>query len=686
MKKIISALLSFTILFSIVYIGNKTVKAKVYADSFGKYTYEENSAGATITGYSGNSKKVYIPSKIEGKNVISIEPKAFNNEKNVEYIIIKNTELTIKKNAFYNCKKLLYAYIYPTVNASSQAFSGCSSLKTVVCRYKGNLWNNLKGKSFLISAFFDRGYTGKALTPAAAVNYYGKSLVRNKDYKEVYSNNINYGTGNCRINFIGKFRKVTPRTVNFNICPSKTVCYATSESAKKLRICWDKKTNAGGYIIQYSTSKYFSNNVMTRKITDKSISEIIVNLNNINPQNGNLYYVRIRTYKAVKGKTYYSCFSKDKVRVYYSDSITYKANVPREMKGVWVSYIDLALGDGDRSYSAFKKKFDRIASVSKSKGYNTLIVQVRPFCDSLYYSDYFPNSHIISGRQGVIPGYDPLEYMVKKAHSVGMSIQAWINPYRIKEGGNPKTLSGLNPYIENTDIGVKWNNGIYLNPGLKESTNLIVKGVTEIVHKYNVDGIQFDDYFYPTTSKKFDEKQYTKYKNITKNPKSLSVWRKNNVNTMVKSVYSAIKKINPSVQMGISPQGYYSNNSTLYADVKTWCEKAGYVDYICPQIYWSMTNPNPNFDSAMKDWTKLKFHSGLKFYVGLAGYKAGSKTADCGTWSKKSTILRIEYQRAKNVYKAKGMIFYRYGNLVSRQSSREVANLTEVLILNSNKK
>ncbi|MCH5201817.1 MAG: family 10 glycosylhydrolase [Oscillospiraceae bacterium] len=356
----------------------------------------------------------------------------------------------------------------------------------------------------------------------------------------------------------------------------------------------------------------------------------------------------------------------------------YSSNTQSVMKAVWVSYIDLSMNTWDKSFSAFKNKFDKIVNNSKTRGFNTLIVQVRPFNDALYKSKFFPVSHILTGKQGAKIDYDPLEYMVKKIHQSGMSIHAWINPYRVRLNNQPKYLSGNNPYKKNKSIGVKWKNDVYLNPALKRTTNLIVKGVKEIVKNYDVDGVQFDDYFYPTTSAKFDKTQYTKYKNSVKNPKSLSKWRFSKINNMVKRVYNSIKEINPRVQFGISPQGYYDNNKYLYADVKTWCEKKGYIDYICPQLYWGIENKGSvTFDRAMIPWTKLKLHNGLKFYVGLAGYKAGSKKADKGAWRSKSNVLAREYRKALNKYNANGVSVFRYENTVSKRAKGEINNLTK---------
>ena len=199
-----------------------------------------------------------------------------------------------------------------------------------------------------------------------------------------------------------------------------------------------------------------------------------------------------------------------------------------ELRGVWITYMDLALEDGKRSEKDFTEKFRKMAENSKNSGFNTLIVQVRPFNDALYKSELFPTSHIIAGVQGEELNYDPLKIMCDICNETDLSIHAWVNPYRVSLNETPDMLSDDNPYIKNEELGVETNNGIYLNPALIEVRDLIVKGVCEIIENYDVDGIQFDDYFYPTTDESFDKEQYEEYCNTHTEPMSLQEWRMNN--------------------------------------------------------------------------------------------------------------------------------------------------------------
>lgn len=353
----------------------------------------------------------------------------------------------------------------------------------------------------------------------------------------------------------------------------------------------------------------------------------------------------------------------------------------KEMRGVWVSYIELDMqNESDKSESAFREKFKDIAITSKNAGFNTLIVQVRPFCDALYKSAYFPYSHILSGEQGVSPDYDALKVMCEICSELDLDIHAWVNPYRISTDSTPQVLSETNPYVIDNEIGEETETGIFLNPANKMARNLIIDGVTEIVRNYDVDGIQFDDYFYPTQDSDFDDTEYADYVETVGEMNCMSIdnWRLANVNTLICDTYRAIHKISNDVDFGISPQGNIDNNAQIYADVKTWCICKGFVDYICPQLYYSLDNPALTFEDSLTAWSELDINKSVKLYVGLAGYKANSD-ADEGTWLYSNNILADEYKTAVNNEKVSGIMLYSYSALKDENASTEIANLTKAM-------
>lgn len=353
-----------------------------------------------------------------------------------------------------------------------------------------------------------------------------------------------------------------------------------------------------------------------------------------------------------------------------------------EMRGVWVSYMELSMeNESSKTQKAFEDKFTEIAQKCRESGFNTLIVQVRPFCDALYKSSYFPWSHILTGTQGENPQYDALQIMCDICKENNLKIHAWINPYRVSSNETPSKLSDNNPYIKNLEIAIKTNNGIFLDPSNETAQQLICDGVKEIAENYDVDGIQFDDYFYPTADESFDKKQYEAYieKYGKENSMSLDNWRMQNVNTLICKVYRTIKSVDSSVEFGISPQGNIGNNDGLYADVKSWCTCKGFADYICPQIYFSLENPALTFEDCLNSWTSLDFDENVKLYVGLGGYKAGNGEYDEETWLLSDSILADEYDILRNNKSVRGFMLYSYNSLEDDTAKKEINNLINAL-------
>ena len=362
------------------------------------------------------------------------------------------------------------------------------------------------------------------------------------------------------------------------------------------------------------------------------------------------------------------------------------------MKAVWVSYMDLNMKNTDYSEEAFKKKFNKIVDDCKKLKINSLVFHVRPFSDAVYPSKYFPWSHIVSKKQGQHPGYDPLKYMITKTHEAGMQFHAWINPFRIQLNNIPQQLCKNHPFYyfkakKNKILNkyfVDFDKSKYYNPSSSSVQELIINGIKEIVKNYNIDGIHFDDYFYPEVEKgaeNFDEENYKKYLKNFKEENTLSHkdWRFKNVNDLIKKVYKEIKIIKQNVVFGISPAGNIKNNERIGADIETWCKSKGYVDYICPQIYFSLDHPILPFRTCVNKWLNIKRDSSIKIYFGLAAYKAGSTNADSGTWSSRTDILKTEAEYVKG--KCDGFMIFDYQNLTSTDEKRrkEVENLMQII-------
>lgn len=383
--------------------------------------------------------------------------------------------------------------------------------------------------------------------------------------------------------------------------------------------------------------------------------------------------VAVASYKGQNSNTNSSNQStNDTVNVF---SVKQNTHNNEEMRGVWVSYMELTMeNEKDKSQKRFTEKFEEIAENCKNLGYNTLVVQVRPFCDALYKSDYFPWSHILTGEQGKNPNYDPLKIICDVCREKNLNIHAWINPYRISTQNSPSELSENNPYVKDSSVGFKTQSGTYLDPSNENARRLIIDGIEEIVSNYDIDAIQFDDYFYPADMGSEDDAQYKEYINGCENESmTLKEWRKANVNLLISEVYLRIHSIKNNVEFGISPQGNINNNDKLFADVQLWCTTKGYIDYICPQIYFSLDNPALTFEDSLQSWCELDFASNVNLYVGLAGYKAGTDD-DEGTWLNDDNILAQEYNIICENEKTNGLMMYSYASLFSDNGKKEMEN------------
>ncbi len=351
----------------------------------------------------------------------------------------------------------------------------------------------------------------------------------------------------------------------------------------------------------------------------------------------------------------------------------------KEMLAVWVPYMSIDMSNTDRSENSYCKKINVIMKNIHDIGANTVVFQVRPFCDAIYKSALFPTSHIISGKQGSTINYDPLKIAIDLAHKYDLSFHAWINPLRIKSTEVPDPLADNNPYIiwkndnitENDHYTFTVENNVYLNPAYPEVRKLIIDGVREITENYDIDGLQIDDYFYPQDGGNFDEAEYNSYtKKSGSAHLSLEEWRCENINMLVSGLYSAVHEKNGCI-FGISPQCNTDNDIKMGADVFKWCSCYGYADYICPQLYVSENHPSLPFETAARQWKKMTDNSNIMLYFGLALYKIGTNS-DNGTWLLKNDNI-ISQMKIGRETGADGFMLYSYESLLNEAAAKEVA-------------
>ena len=281
--------------------------------------------------------------------------------------------------------------------------------------------------------------------------------------------------------------------------------------------------------------------------------------------------------------------------------------------------------------------------------------------------------------------------MTEMSHKEGISIEAWINPYRISSGNSIRSLSKTNPArkwfsVQNTKRNIlSYEGSLYYNPSSESVRNLIIQGVKEIVQNYNVDGIHMDDYFYPSFTEKnvttaFDAPEYkqqlktnlssTDSTSLTSADKSsneisLADWRRDNVNRLVSGIYKAVKEINSDVTFGISPAGNLDNlrsDLEYYVDIDTWVSQNGYVDYLMPQIYWGFTNEVAPFDKVTDAWCILMENSPVKLYIGLQLYRMGSTEPGQSDEKElqKTSLLKKELSYLKKQKKIEGYCLFSY--------------------------
>ena len=308
-----------------------------------------------------------------------------------------------------------------------------------------------------------------------------------------------------------------------------------------------------------------------------------------------------------------------------ADEPTQQAQKSEEMRAVWFSYLDLQPMMQGKSEQQFEQEIQAAFDDCVQLGCNRVFVQVRPFADAIYPSNYFPTSYLFTGVEGDELPYDALKIMVQAAHERNLAIEAWINPYRIRTNADVP-ISKQSPANTLDGEAVKeFGGGVYLNPASEEAKELIVNGVQEIVQNYAVDGIHFDDYFYPSgVDESFDKELYTAYQS-SGGDMSLLDWRTQQVSDLVKRVYQTVKKCNSQVVFGISPQGNVDNDINGAVDVITWGQTEGYVDYLCPQIYWGDAYPGQSglYTQRLNQWAQLVSCNSVKLYIGLAAYRVG---------------------------------------------------------------
>lgn len=308
-----------------------------------------------------------------------------------------------------------------------------------------------------------------------------------------------------------------------------------------------------------------------------------------------------------------------------------------EFRAVWIATvvnIDWPKAGAD-PIEKQKADFIEILDTYKKLNYNAVIVQIRSVGDAFYPSKLAPWSKYLTGKEGQAPSpdYDPLEWMITESHNRGFEFHAWLNPYRATMDLNTAVLSPTHDFYKHPEWMIRYGGKYYYNPALPDVQTHLIAVVDEVVKNYDIDAIHFDDYFYPYKIKgeEFNDSESFKKYGAGMN---LADWRRYNVNNFVKYCSYSIKKIKPWVQFGISPFGVWRNKSVdprgsdtnsgqtnyddLFADPMAWMENS-WVDYILPQLYWSMDHRTASYTKLLKWWSENSINTAV--YIGNGSYK-----------------------------------------------------------------
>lgn len=311
----------------------------------------------------------------------------------------------------------------------------------------------------------------------------------------------------------------------------------------------------------------------------------------------------------------------------------------QEMRATWVATVENIDWPSKGPFDKDKQQAEYIAMLDElqATGINAIIMQVKPAADAFYPSEYAPWSKWLTGKQGQDPGYDPLAFMIEESHKRNIEFHAWFNPYRASMEPDINSLIPEHPLRQHQDWLHAYGGRLIMDPGIPETQEYIINGIMEVVNKYDIDAVHFDDYFYPypVAGVAFpDSESFAKYgQGMT-----LDNWRRNNVDTLIQDLSIEIKKAKPYVKFGISPFGIWRNKSSdpngsdtngtesysaIYNDTRKWIQEE-WIDYVTPQIYWYFNYGPAAYENLVDWWAKQVEGKNVHLYVGHGAYRIGS--------------------------------------------------------------
>ncbi len=344
-----------------------------------------------------------------------------------------------------------------------------------------------------------------------------------------------------------------------------------------------------------------------------------------------------------------------------------------EMRGVWVATVTNRDWPSRPGLGARQQRAELLAHLDTAvrARLNTVMLQVRPTADALWPSPHEPWSQYLTGTQGTDPGWDPLGTAVAEAHARGLELHAWFNPYRVALHADPTRLAVSHPARRNPGWVIPYGGKLYYDPGLPEVRAFVREAMLDAVRRYPVDGVHFDDYFYPypVAGQTFDDDAaYDRYGAAFPDR---AAWRRDNVDRLVHETAEAIRTIRPGTRFGISPFGVWRNADVdargsatragvqsyddLHADTRKWARE-NWIDYICPQLYWNIGFAAADYAKLLTWWADVVRGSGTQLYAGEALYKAGDP-AQPAAWRDPAELSR-HLTLAKKYPEVRGHMFF----------------------------
>ncbi|WP_407554064.1 family 10 glycosylhydrolase [Streptomyces sp. Pv4-95] len=332
-----------------------------------------------------------------------------------------------------------------------------------------------------------------------------------------------------------------------------------------------------------------------------------------------------------------------------------------EMRGMWLATIGNRDWPSAPGRSAARQRQELLAHLDAAveNRLNTVIFQVRPSADALWPSPHEPWAECLTGVQGRDPGWDPLGFAVREAHRRGLELHAWFNPYRVANHADPGRLAPAHPARRHPDWVVPYGGKLYYNPGLPEVRRFVQEAMLDAVRRYPVDGVHFDDYFYPYPAKGEPFRDDAAYAAHGKGFASRAAWRRDNINRLVQETAQQLEGVESrraerQVRFGISPFAVWRNQATdpagsatragvetyddLYADTRRWVRE-GWVDHIVPQVYWNIGAAGSDYAELVDWWARTVEDTGVDLYIGEALYKAGDP-AQPAAWRDPAELSR----------------------------------------------